>query len=157
VRKPRVYIATSIESVQLYRLLRALLLEHEIHVTYDWTTHGRIDNASQLAEAGRREKQGVLDADVVVVLLPGGFGTHVELGLALAYEKPVVLCSLKPEFYGAALTNHTTLKTPPFYLDPLVRLCYELEKVPFFVKDAYVKLLREVGESYADQASEEVP
>ena len=31
------------------------------------------------------------DADVLLVLLPGGYGTHVEIGVALALEKPVIL------------------------------------------------------------------
>jgi hypothetical protein len=30
----------------------------------------------------------VRDADVLIVLLPGGYGTHVEIGAALALEKP---------------------------------------------------------------------
>jgi hypothetical protein len=39
----------------------------------------------------RREILGVVEADIVIVLLPGGRGTHAELGAALALAKPVAL------------------------------------------------------------------
>ena len=37
------------------------------------------------------ELAAVRDADILIVLLPGGFGTHVEIGAALALGKPVIL------------------------------------------------------------------
>ena len=37
------------------------------------------------------EMAAVREADVLVVLLPGGYGTHVEIGAALALGKPVIL------------------------------------------------------------------
>ena len=38
-----------------------------------------------------QELEAVKNADVLIVLLPGGFGTHVEIGAALALGKPVIL------------------------------------------------------------------
>ena len=61
------------------------------------------------------ELKGVRDADVLVVLLPGGYGTHVEIGAALALGKPVIL--LAPD--------HKTLETPylcVFHYHPAVKL-----------------------------------
>lgn len=37
------------------------------------------------------EIAGVRDADVLVALLPGGYGTHVEIGAALALGKQIIL------------------------------------------------------------------
>jgi nucleoside 2-deoxyribosyltransferase len=69
-------------------------------------------NYAAIAEA---ELQGVRDADVLVVLLPGGYGTHVEIGAALALGKPVILHS----------PDRKTLETPyvcVFHYHPGVKL-----------------------------------
>lgn len=81
----RVYIATSLERVQEQRALAARLrrLGHEI--TYDWSVHGSVQHLGpdRIREVAAAEVAGVVAADVVIVLLPGGRGTHVELGIAL--------------------------------------------------------------------------
>jgi hypothetical protein len=69
--------------------------------TYTWSDLG--DAVPEVfAEAAAAELGGVRDADVLVVLLPGGFGTHVEIGAALALDKPVILYS----------PDRKTLETP---------------------------------------------
>lgn len=82
--------------------------------TYTWTNDqtGVPPDLSQIALA---ELQGVRDADVLIVLLPGGYGTHVEIGAALALGKPVILYA----------ENQKVLETPyacPFHYHPGVRL-----------------------------------
>lgn len=55
------------------------------------------------------------EADVLIVLLPGGYGTHVEIGAALALEKRVILHA----------PNRKTLDAPypcPFHCHPGVKL-----------------------------------
>jgi nucleoside 2-deoxyribosyltransferase len=61
------------------------------------------------------ELEGVREADVLVVLLPGGYGTHVEIGAALALGKPVILHA----------PDRKTLVTPylcVFHYHPAVKL-----------------------------------
>lgn len=58
--------------------------------TFEWTDLGNASPESHAATA-EAELQGVREADVLIVLLPGGFGTHVEIGAALALGKPVIL------------------------------------------------------------------
>jgi nucleoside 2-deoxyribosyltransferase len=61
------------------------------------------------------EIAAVREADALVVLLPGGYGTHVEIGAALALEKPVILHA----------PNRETLDMPYpciFHYHPLVKL-----------------------------------
>ena len=61
------------------------------------------------------EIAAVEEADVLIVLLPGGYGTHVEIGVALALGKPVILHAPDQE----------TLDTPYpciFHYHPLVTL-----------------------------------
>lgn len=82
----RFYIATSLENWQQHNLVRDILIkEFNWTITYDWTIHGSVQNEGQkrITEVAYLEKCGVVNADVVIVLLPGGRGTHVELGMAL--------------------------------------------------------------------------
>jgi nucleoside 2-deoxyribosyltransferase len=61
------------------------------------------------------ELQGIQLADLVVVLLPGGYGTHVEIGAARAFGKPVILHA----------TDQSTLSTPcpcVFHYHPRIKL-----------------------------------
>ena len=64
-------------------------------ISYDWTLHGSVKSTSKerLREVATLELNGVAEADFVVVLLPGGSGTHLELGFALAKGKTVFLHS----------------------------------------------------------------
>lgn len=87
------YIATSLENVVGHHAIRNVLLERGLILTYDWTTHGTAwpRGSAYVRNVIRAEQAGVRDADFVIVLLPGGKGTHVELGMALALNKPVLL------------------------------------------------------------------
>ncbi len=89
------YIASKLENAdQVSRVAAAMKAEGHIH-TYDWTVHGSVqrDGPERLREVAEKEKQGVLDAEMVIVLFPGGRGTHAELGMAIAKNKPVILCA----------------------------------------------------------------
>lgn len=92
------YIATSTARMPFHNLVRDELgkLGHEI--TYDWTTHGSVRETglARLREVAHAECQGILDADFILVLLPGGKGTHAELGLSIASKKPVFIHSEDP-------------------------------------------------------------
>jgi nucleoside 2-deoxyribosyltransferase len=55
--------------------------------TFDWAKREETEYAN-LAIA---EIAGIQNADVVIVILPGGRGTHVEIGAALALGKPIIL------------------------------------------------------------------
>lgn len=55
-------------------------------VTYDWTRHGDVRDRGEdvMRRTASYEVQGVADAELVILLLPGGKGTHTELGVALS-------------------------------------------------------------------------
>jgi len=67
------------------------ILGHEI--TYDWTLHGSVKSVSKerLREVAALELDSISKADFVVVLLPGGYGTHTELGFAIGKGKKIFL------------------------------------------------------------------
>lgn len=86
----RFYLATrkdrSGEAAGLVDALQALGWKR----TFDWTDRDGIDTTS-LSSIAVAEIVAVREADALIVLLPGGFGTHVEIGAAIALEKPVIL------------------------------------------------------------------
>jgi nucleoside 2-deoxyribosyltransferase len=82
--------------------------------TFAWTSQdiGGHEGLSAMAVA---EMNGVREADVLIVLLPGGYGTHVEIGAALALGKPVILHA----------PDNKTLETPypcVFHYHPGVKI-----------------------------------
>lgn len=108
------YLATRKDrGAEATRLLRALK-SHGWERTYAWVT-GDEATIERLSEIALKELKGVEEADALIVLLPGGYGTHVEIGAALALGKPVILHA----------PDRKTLDTPypcPFHYHPNVKL-----------------------------------
>ncbi|MBB4822845.1 hypothetical protein HNO89_000063 [Sporosarcina luteola] len=71
---------------------------------------------SQLRDIGQKEKDAIMEADFIVVLLPAGKGSHIEFGLALAQNKTIYLHSPNDE-----VNNFETTST--FYHLPEVKKC----------------------------------
>ncbi len=90
------YIATGARNTEDHRELVGQLrycFGEGMELTYDWTVNGPAedlawDQQELIAEA---ELEGVRHADVLIILWPGGLGTHCELGVALGAKKPVFL------------------------------------------------------------------
>lgn len=89
------YIATSLSRMSDHHVVRNALTKCSHEISYDWTLHGSVKSVSKerLREVAMRELNGVLEADFVIVLLPGGKGTHLELGFAIAREKRIFVHS----------------------------------------------------------------
>lgn len=86
----RFYLSTRKDrSAQATRLLEALKAKGWER-TLDWTDQGDV-GPHRYAATALAEIAAVREADVVIALLPGGYGTHVEIGVALALGKPVIL------------------------------------------------------------------
>jgi hypothetical protein len=79
------YIASKLENHAQVRELKAILDQSGWEHTYDWTVHGSVqsEGAERIAEVASAEAEGVCYADAIIVLLPGGRGTHAELGMAI--------------------------------------------------------------------------
>ena len=86
----RFYLATRKDRSAEADALSAALQARGWQRTYTWTALDP-EKTDDFAEVALKEIAGVRDADVLIVLLPGGFGTHVEIGAALALGKPVIL------------------------------------------------------------------
>jgi len=84
--------------------------------TFDWADR-EASTESEYADLAVAEIAGIRDADVVIVILPGGRGTHVEIGAALAMGKPVIIHA----------PNRKTLETPypcAFHYHPSVKVLF---------------------------------
>lgn len=113
----RYYIATRLERAVDHNVVRDAMRRAGHELTYDWTAHGSVkdEGRARIAEVAELEATGVRDAEYVVVLLPGGRGTHAELGMAIGWGVPILLHSADGvEFADGAATC-------AFYHHPLVR------------------------------------
>lgn len=88
-----VYVASSVANLEFASFVIEQLAEQGGQVTYDWTKHGsvRLWRQEDKQRVAEDETDGVCDADLLVALLPGGKGTHCEIGMALALGLKVFL------------------------------------------------------------------
>lgn len=104
------YIASGLDGAVRAKEIAACLVAAGHEHTYDWTVHGPVGSQgyARLREVAQAESVGVARADVVVAVLPGGRGTHVEIGMGIALGKVVLL-------FGAPEDFEESEKTCAFY------------------------------------------
>jgi len=91
----RVYVAGGVNRIATVRAVMAALRAAGHAITYDWTARydarPAVLTTEWMQETARLELTGVIEADETIAL-PGGRGTAIETGFALAtYRRPVVL------------------------------------------------------------------
>lgn len=99
-----IYIAARFTEKEVVKTLMGTLEEDGHYVTHDWTSEEDIPanypsdlpeylgRVAYLQECAEKCVQGVLEADVVLVLNNAtGAGLFVEVGLAIAYGKKIVV------------------------------------------------------------------
>ena len=62
-----------------------------VQISYNWAKHGQLFDYDSLTVAALDEINGVRNAKCVLVVMPGGRGTHFEMGVAYALGIPIVL------------------------------------------------------------------
>ncbi len=108
------YIGSGMKNCDLVNTYANLLKENGWKQTYDWVKNISNDiRKEDMIKYASLESQGVADADVVIMLLPGGRGSHIELGMALTLNKKIFLCSATEE-------NFNILNTVAFYELPKI-------------------------------------
>ena len=111
------YIASSLRNIEQVREVSKRLKNIGYIHTYDWTVNENITTLEELRVIGKKEKNAVIGADIVVVLLPAGKGSHIELGIAIGNSKQVYLYSSDKE-----IDNIETTST--FYHLPEIEKCF---------------------------------
>ncbi|MFC4737162.1 group-specific protein [Bacillus daqingensis] len=87
------YVASSFSNKDAVRYVSSQLQACGWRHTYDWTKNERAATFAELKEIGTFEKEAVAAADVFIMLLPAGKGSHIEMGMALGMGKHVYLFS----------------------------------------------------------------
>jgi len=84
------YVASGVPNAERVNEAAQVLTARGHERTYDWTKHGDVsaESPERKREVAKTEAQAVIDAELVALLLPGRFGTHAELGIAIASAAP---------------------------------------------------------------------
>ena len=97
----RFYIASSLKNSELVNYYSKILEKNGWKHTYNWTKNiNDVKNMENLIENAKLEQNAIINSDIVIVLLPAGRGTHIELGMALALNKKIYLCSNKKDEFN---------------------------------------------------------
>ena len=97
----RFYVGSGMKNLELVNYYAKLLKENGWEQTHDWVKNVSDDiSKDDMIKYASLESQGVVDADVVIMLLPGGRGAHIELWMAMALNKIIFLCSTTEEEFS---------------------------------------------------------
>jgi predicted Rossmann-fold nucleotide-binding protein len=99
------YVASSFINIEQVRYVSGKLKSMGHIHTYDWTQNERASTLEDLRQIGQLERDAVKEADFVVVILPGGKGSHIELGIALGLNKKIILYSPDQSIYNFTTTS----------------------------------------------------
>lgn len=95
------YVGSGMKNCGLVNYYAKLLKENGWEQTYDWVKNISDDiSREDMIKYASLESQGIVESDVVIILLPGGRGAHIELGMAMALNKKIFLCSTTEEEFS---------------------------------------------------------
>lgn len=128
------YIASKLENAARVHVLAESLKSLGWEQSYDWAKHGCVlGDESALRKVADKELRGVAQADIFIALLPGGRGTHTELGIALMSGCSIVLHSEQ-----AGVFDVGNPETRSFYwLSGVARVCCPFPDLVWWVQKRY--------------------
>jgi len=136
----RFYLSSGIANIHNARYFIHKLKEAGFDQTFDWTQNVVTGDFSEHQKDYKRialqEINGIDFCDIFIALLPGGQGTHVEMGIAMGMLKPIIIASQS----NKELKNENLC---PFYHLPCVKILREhdidslAEATILYVKDMF--------------------
>jgi nucleoside 2-deoxyribosyltransferase len=99
------YIASSRRNKEIVRYVARKLEQEGFTHIYDWTQNTAVDSYDELKQIGEEEIEAVKAADFLVLLMPAGVGSHVELGVALGLGKRVYLYTADHDLFEINKTS----------------------------------------------------
>ncbi|MDL5376133.1 group-specific protein [Exiguobacterium mexicanum] len=118
------YIGSRFANIEQVRALRNHLINDGHTYTYDWTRNDRATTIEDLRAIGTSEFEAIKASDFVVILLPAGQSSHIELGIALGADVPLFI-------YDPANRFDDFETTSTFYhLPHVIQLTGPLKDVP---------------------------
>lgn len=94
------YIGSGFKNCELVNYYSKKLEENEWENTYNWTKNINKETIEDLKEISKLEQRAISDSDIVIILLPAGRGTHIELGMSIALNKKIFLCTNNKEEFS---------------------------------------------------------
>lgn len=118
------YIGSSFKNYELVNYVSKKLESRGWVHTYNWAKNISNDETKEdMIQYSLLEKKAIEQSDVVIILLPAGRGTHIELGMALALNKKVYLWSDNDDDFSLANTVN-------FYeLPEVIKIIGNIEKI----------------------------
>lgn len=92
------YIGSGLKNIKLVNEFSEKLQNYGWEHTYNWAEN-EIGNETieDLIKYATLEQKAIEESDVVIIILPAGRGTHIELGMAIALNKKICLYSNSKE------------------------------------------------------------
>lgn len=87
----KIYVAASFLEKEHARSVEDQLVKAGHEITSRWVEHLGSDNPKKLSCEAVEDFYDLKRCDAMVVLLPGRYGTHAELGAAIVLDKMVIL------------------------------------------------------------------
>lgn len=92
------YIGSGFKNAELVNEFSKKLQNYGWQHTYNWAENIKENETIEdLIEYSKLEQKGIEEADAVIIILPAGRGTHIELGMAIALNKKIYLYSSQKE------------------------------------------------------------
>lgn len=90
----KIYIGSKLKNANKVNELTNAFEKLDIINAYNWAANiKKKETKEDLIDFAKKEMNAIKDADDVIFLLPLGKGSHIELGMALAYNKKIYLVS----------------------------------------------------------------
>lgn len=119
------YVASSVENMEAAKLMMESLKAKGHKITFEWTTYEiPKDLPENIKDALKRDLSdkavdGVMTADVLVLLLPGRRGSYTELGIALGSDQTVIVVGSEDKsssFIHSSRVNYRFTQVSHFYI-----------------------------------------
>lgn len=90
----KIYIGSKFKNANKVNELTNAFEKLDVINAYNWAANiKKKETKEDLIDFAKKEMNAIKDADDVIFLLPLGKGSHIELGMALAYNKKIYLVS----------------------------------------------------------------
>lgn len=142
----KIYVASALENIGYIREVMGAFRRKGHEITYDWTEHGSVQESEPdvICDVAGKEVAGIAAADVVLVVLPGGRGTHIELGIAVGLSiagsaKQIIVAEERKslgEIAGFIPAGNKDFGAAPYY----ERTCAFYHYSPTVLRVRYVKI-----------------
>ena len=102
----KIYIGSKFKNANKVNELTNAFEKLDVINAYNWAANIKEEETREdLIDFAKKEMNAIKDADDVIFLLPLGKGSHIELGMALAYNKKIYLVTKEKKDFDKNTVN----------------------------------------------------